>query len=263
MRSAREIGLMREAGKVVAEALELMRRMVRPGVTTGELDAAAEELLTRRGAQPLFKGVPGNPPFPACICASVNEEVVHGIPGPRRLQEGDIVSIDVGCRLNGYCGDCATTLAVGEVTKAKADLLRVAERSLAIAIDQVPHCRCWSEVASQMADFVRSHGFSVVERFVGHGIGTQMHEKPEVPNFVPRSFRSHDFQLEPGLVLAIEPMVNMGTKKVCPAAGDGWTVTTADGKPSAHFEHTVAVSEEGVVVLTLPPEHDVTPRNLG
>ena len=253
MRSPREVGLIRQAGEVVAEALALVRGMVRPGITTGELDEAVEDLFRQRGAKPLFKGVPGNPPFPRCVCTSINEQVVHGIPGDRRLREGDILSIDVGCRLNGYCGDAATTMPVGEVSAEVAELLRVAERALDIAVEQIPHCRVWSDVARRMAGHVRRHGFSMVERFVGHGIGTDMHEKPEVPNFVPRNFRAHDFRLATGLVLAIEPMVNMGTEQVRPPGRDGWTVVTADGLPSAHFEHTVAVTDNGVEVLTLPP----------
>lgn len=253
LRSAREIGLLRQAGGVVAEALQLVRQTAQVGVTTAELDRAVEDLIVKRGALPLFKGVPGNPPFPNCVCASVNEEVVHGIPGPRKLRDGDILSIDVGCRLNGYCGDSATTVPIGAISPDVADLLRVTERSLEIAIEQIPKCRMWTEVAGQMADYVRSYGFSMVERFVGHGIGTQMHERPEVPNFVPRNYGSHDFKLTPGLVLAIEPMVNMGTKKVRSPGRDGWTVVTADGRPSAHFEHTVAVVEGGVSVLTRPP----------
>jgi len=254
LRSSREIALLRQAGLVVAEALELTRRMAEPGITTGELDEAAEDLLRRRGAAPLFKGVPGNPPFPRCTCTSVNEQVVHGIPGDRRLAEGDVVSIDIGCRLAGYCGDAATTVPIGAVPPRTAELLRVTQRALAIAIEQIPRCCMWSEVARQMEAYVRDHRFSMVERFVGHGIGTEMHEKPEVPNFVSRHFRSHDFRLTPGLVLAIEPMVNMGTKRVRPPASDGWTVVTADGLPSAHFEHTVAVTDGGVSVLTLPPD---------
>lgn len=253
LRSAREIDLMRKAGQVVAEALQLVRQTVCPGVTTGDLDEAVEDLFTRRGAKPLFKGVPGTPPFPRCICTSVNEQVVHGIPGPRRLEEGDILSVDVGCRLNGYCGDAATTVGIGTVAQRTAELLRVAERSLDIAVEQVSRCEWWSGVARQMESYVRRHGFAMVEKFVGHGIGKEMHEEPQVPNFVARSFREHDFRLEPGLVLAIEPMVNMGTRKVRPPAQDGWTVATADGQPSAHFEHTVAITENGADVLTLPP----------
>ena len=253
LRSAREIELMRKAGAVVAEALELIRRTARQGITTGELDDGVEDLFRQRGAKPLFKGVPGTPPFPRCICTSINEEVVHGIPGSRRLQDGDILSVDVGCRLDGYCGDAATSVAIGQVPDRWAELLRVAERSLDIAIEQVSRCRWWSEVARQMEACVRRHGFAMVEKFVGHGIGKEMHEEPQVPNFVARNFRSQDFRLEPGLVLAIEPMVNMGTKKVLAPATDGWTVVTADGQPSAHFEHTVAITDNGAAVLTLPP----------
>ena len=250
LRSAREVRLLREAGKVVAEALDVVRSTARPGVTTGELDAAVEDLFHRRGVEPLFKGVPGDPPFPACICASINEEVVHGIPGNRRLTEGDIVSVDTGCRLDGYCGDAAITLPVGTVAGRILRLLQAAERALEIAIQELPRQKRWFDVAGRMAAHVRGEGFSVVEKFVGHGIGTEMHEAPQVPNFVPRGAPSRaNFRIEPGLVLAIEPMVNAGTKDVV-QLGDGWTQVTRDRQPSAHFEHTVAVVNGGVEVLT-------------
>lgn len=253
LRSAREIGLMRRAGLVVWEAHQLAGSMVRPGVTTGEIDRAIERFFAERNAVPLFKGVPGKIPFPAVTCMSINEEVVHGIPGPRRLAEGDILSLDTGCKLDGWCGDAAATYAAGRVKPEVQRLLDVTRGVLDLAIDLMARKSFWSEVAAEMAQYVRGHGFSVVENFVGHGIGREMHEEPQVPNFVSGQLRrSADFRIRPGLVIAIEPMVNMGTKRVRPKR-DHWTQVTADGKPSAHFEHTVAMTESGPYVLTAPP----------
>jgi methionyl aminopeptidase len=262
LRSTREIGLMRKAGIVVWEALQLAGSMVRPGVATRDIDAAVEDFFRQRQAVPLFKGVPGKIPFPAVTCISVNEEVVHGIPNARKLVEGDIVSIDTGCRLNGWCGDAAYTFAVGAIRPEVQRLLDVTEHTLALAIELMGKRSRWSEVAAEMEKYVRDHGFSVVENFVGHGIGRQMHEDPQVPNFVSAHFRRNgDFRLVPGLVLAVEPMVNMGTKRVREGA-DLWTQLTADGKPSAHFEHTIAVTESGPYVLTAAPtkEEAATPQ---
>lgn len=253
LRSAREIAQMRKAGEVVWQALELAGSMLRPGVTTGEVDAAVEGYFVQQQALPLFKGYPGKVPFPAVTCISVNEEVVHGIPGPRVLQSGDIVSIDTGCKIGGWCGDSARTYPVGEVSDSVERLLRVTQGTLNLAIELIGRKSRWSQVASEMERYVKDHGFSVVENFVGHGIGREMHEDPQVPNFVSHHFRrTGDFELVPGLVLAIEPMVNMGTKRVRGLA-DHWTQVTADGKPSAHFEHTVAVTEGGPCVLTAAP----------
>jgi len=250
LKSAREIGLMRVSGKIVAEALALLRDMAEPGMTTGEMDRAVESLFAERGATPLFKGVPGNPPYPACVCISVNEEVVHGIPGDRKLVEGDIVSVDTGCRLNGYCADAATTLPIGTIEPALVELLDTTQRTLGLAIEELPRQKRWFDVAGRMEEYVKSRGFTVVEEFVGHGIGSEMHEPPQVPNFVQKNAPNRaNFKLEPGLVLAIEPMVNVGTKYV-KRLGDGWTQVTRDGKASAHFEHTVALVEGGVEVLT-------------
>lgn len=252
LRSAREIRLMRKAGLVVWEAHQAVRDLVRPGVTTAELDAAIEAVFAKHGAQPLFKGVPGVVPFPAVTCISVNEEVVHGIPGPRKLVSGDIVSVDTGCKLAGWCGDSAWTHAVGEVSAEKRKLLEITEGALNIAIDLLPQKKKWSEVASEMAKYVRAAGFSVVEDFVGHGIGRNLHEDPKVPNYANAETRANDFELRPGLVLAIEPMVNIGVQEVKVLA-DHWTQVTIDGKASAHFEHTIALTKDGVRVLTGPP----------
>lgn len=253
LRSTREIGLMRKAGLVVWEAHQAAAKLVRPGVTTSEIDAAIDGLFAERGAIPLFKGVPGKVPFPAATCISVNEEVVHGIPGRRVLKEGDIVSIDTGCKLEGWCGDSAVTHAVGRVTPEVHKLLLVTEGVLRLAIEEMGRRDYWSEVAHAMAEYVRGHGFSVVECFVGHGIGREMHEDPQVPNFVNEQFRRrHDFRLEPGLVLAVEPMVNLGSKRVR-ALPDHWTQSTQDGRPSAHFEHTIAITKDGPEILTAGP----------
>lgn len=253
-KSAREIGLMRAAGLLVWEAHQIAGRMVKPGVTTGEIDAAVERFFEEKQAIPLFKGVPGKVPFPAVTCISVNEEVVHGIPGLRRLEEGDIVSIDTGCKKNGWCGDAAVTHPVGKVDPEVQRLLDVTRQALEVAVREIRPGRMWSEVAAQMAAVVRDARFSIVESFVGHGIGREMHEEPQVPNFVSRGLKNNgDFMLEPGLVIAVEPMVNMGGKSV-KAMPDHWTQSTRDGRPSAHFEHTIAVGEDGSLVLTAPPE---------
>jgi methionyl aminopeptidase len=253
LRSAREIALMRRAGLVVWGAHQVAGSLVRPGVTTGEIDAAVESFFVAHGAVPLFKGVPGKVPFPASCCISVNDEVVHGIPGSRVLVAGDVVSIDTGCSLGGWCGDSAVTHPVGDVEPRVQQLLDCTRGVLALAIELMSTRNRWSDVATEMAKYVRDHGFSVVENFVGHGIGRSMHEDPQVPNFCTPAFRrNHDFELEPGLVIAVEPMVNMGSKKVRVLA-DHWTQSTIDGMPSAHFEHTVAMTDGGPVVLTAPP----------
>ncbi|MCX7425280.1 MAG: type I methionyl aminopeptidase [Planctomycetia bacterium] len=256
LRSAREIGLMRKAGLLVWEAHQLAASMLRPGVATAEIDAAVERFFAENGAEPLFKGVPGRVPFPAVTCVSINEEVVHGIPSQRRLQPGDILSIDTGCRLNGWCGDAAVTHPIGKVKPEVQRLLDVTRGVLDLAIEAMGRCSMWSEVATQMEAYVKDSGFSVVEAFVGHGIGREMHEDPQVPNFCSRQLRaSGDFRLVPGLVIAVEPMVNMGTKRVRTLA-DHWTQATVDGLPSAHFEHTIAITKSGPYVLTAAPSEN-------
>jgi methionyl aminopeptidase len=253
LRSAREIALMRRAGLVVWGAHQVAAATVRPGVTTREIDAAVDRFFAEHDAVALFKGVPGKVPFPAACCISVNDEVVHGIPGDRVLRSGDVVSIDTGCSVGGWCGDSAITHPVGEVSPEVRRLLDCTSGVLSLAIRLMASRNRWSDVAEEMAAFVRDHGFSVVENFVGHGIGRKMHEDPQVPNFCSPAFRrNHDFELEPGLVIAVEPMVNMGSKKVRVLA-DHWTQSTVDGHPSAHFEHTVAITESGPLVLTAPP----------
>ncbi len=249
LKSPREIGLMREAGKVVAEALRLCRAMAKPGTRTLEIDQAVEALYTQHGVLPLFKGYPGRVPFPAVTCISINEQVVHGIPGPRVIREGDLIKIDTACKLNGWCADAAITVIVGEVRPEWRRLVEVGEQVLQIAIDEMPRRKWWSEVAARMQQHAEAAGFSVVQQYVGHGIGRVMHENPQVPNFVNREIRKHDFRLEEGLVLAVEPMVNMGRQDVL-TLRDHWTVVTRDGLPSVHLEHTLALTREGVVVVT-------------
>ena len=250
---------MRKAGLVVAKAHQLAAGMVRPGVTTGEIDAAVEQLFEQEGAIPLFKGVPGKVPFPAVTCISMNEEVVHGIPGERALVSGDIISIDTGCKIGGWCGDAAVTHPVGEIAPRVQELLDVTRGTLELAIELMGVKELWSAVAAEMETYVLDHDFSVVESFVGHGIGRSMHEDPQVPNFCSKQLLKHgDFRLEPGLVIAVEPMVNMGTRDV-KSMPDHWTMSTQDGQPSAHFEHTIAVSADGPIVLTAAP----TPEEAG
>jgi len=253
LKSPREIALMREAGRVVAKALDQVRRMAVPGVTPDHMDQAVAAIFREHDAIPLFLGYPssvkGKPPFPAVICSSVNEQVVHGIPNRRPLREGDIVSIDTGCKVNGWCGDSALTLAIGAVRPEIQKLLDVTSETLNLSIRAMGRCSSWLEVASLMERYVKSQGLYVVEKFVGHGIGQTMHEEPQVPNFVSKSLRQFDIKLEPGVVLAIEPMVALGTKEVR-TLHDGWTVETKDRRSSAHFEHTVAMTPEGPRVLT-------------
>jgi methionyl aminopeptidase len=253
IKSPREIELMRSAGRVVHEVLMELGRMVQPGMTTAELDARAEELVRQAGGTPLFKGV-RNPqaraPFPACLCTSVNEQVVHGIPNARPLKAGDIVSVDCGVRLRGYCGDAATTLAVGRLAPMVQNLLAVTQEALEVAIGATRPGERWSRVARLIQECVENGGFSVVREFVGHGIGQDMHEEPKVPNYYDRSQRHADFELRPGMTLAIEPMVTAGRPEVRLADGTGWPVVTKDGSWAAHFEHSVAVTESGADVLT-------------
>ena len=253
LKSPREINLMRDAGRVVALALDRARALAVPGGTTAEIDAAVAATFREVGATPLFKGVPSSvarkPPFPAVVCASVNEAVVHGIPSRRPLQAGDILSLDTGCRLNGWCGDAAITLPIGEVSAEVKKLLEVTQQTLDLAIRAMGRARNWSEVAGLMEAFVKSQGMYVIEKFVGHGIGQGMHEEPQVPNFMSKELKKKDIRLEPGIVLAIEPMVALGTKEV-KILEDGWTVITKDRRFAAHFEHTVAMTPDGPRVLT-------------
>lgn len=248
-----QIDRMRKAGRLVHEALRRCREAIKPGMTTGQLDAIAEQVIQENpGAVGLFKWYPtykSTDPdvFPAVTCISVNDIVVHGIPGPRVLNEGDLVSIDFGVRLDGWCGDSATTLMVGKVTQEHQRLCEVTQHVLQIAIENIRPHRRWSQIASQMQRYAQQAGMGVIRDFVGHGIGRTMHEDPKVPNFAARD--QGDFELRQGMVLAVEPMCTLGTDKV-KILPDKWTVVTADGKFAAHYEHTIAVTERGAEVLT-------------
>ncbi|MFO1091921.1 MAG: type I methionyl aminopeptidase [Planctomycetaceae bacterium] len=249
LKSRREIDRMRAAGAVVAEAHQLARAMIAPGITTAEIDAAVEALMAERGVIPLLKGFPGEVPFPAVTCMSVNHEIVHGIPSSYCLQAGDIVSVDTGCKLDGWCADAAWSYPVGEVDDEKRRLLQAGERILAVAIEAFGTERKWSGVVRRMMQVARGAGFSLVEQFVGHGIGREMHEPPQVPNHLTSLTRREDFEIRTGLVLAIEPMVNAGSPDVRILA-DHWTAVTTDGRPAVHFEHTVALTPNGPELLT-------------
>jgi methionyl aminopeptidase len=253
LRSRREIELIRNAGAIVAKVLSKLQEAARPGISTAELDRLAERITRESGAQALFKGVVSpyaKKPFPGVICASLNEQVVHGIPSDAvRLKDGDVLSVDYGNRLGGYCGDAAVTIAVGNVSAEKRKLIEVTKQVLDIAIASSRPGVRWSQVAEKMQAYAESAGFSVVEDFVGHGIGTEMHEEPRVPNFVSDELLANDIYLQEGMILAVEPMINIGTHAVH-TLKDGWTVVTRDGKCSAHFEHTIAIVKGGCEVLT-------------
>jgi methionyl aminopeptidase len=243
-RSASELEKMRAAGRLVGEVLTELTARVAPGVTTAALDEVAEELIRQAGAIPAFKGYHG---YPATICASINEEVIHGIPSGRRiLNEGDVISIDVGASLDGYYGDSAVTLPVGPVSEEAATLLRVTEESLYKAIERVRVGGRISDLGHAVQQHVEAYGFSVVREFVGHGIGQRMHEEPQIPNY---GEPGRGPRLTEGMVLAIEPMVNAG-KPAVKVLADGWTAVTRDASLSAHFEHTVAVTADGPRILT-------------
>ena len=257
LKSSREINLMRPAGLAVWQGLQIAKELAVAGNTTGQIDAAVKEYYKKIDGEPLFLDYPnssaGKPAFPGVTCTSVNEQVVHGIPGDYVLKEGDVISIDTGCRLHNWCGDSAITLPIGEIDPAVQKLLEVTAKTLQLAIDLMAQKELWSEIAAEMESYVRDSGFTTVENFVGHGIGENMHEPPQVPNYRSKNLLAKDdFRLGPGIVIAVEPMVNLGTKRVI-AEPDHWTMSTADGKPSAHFEHTLAITEEGVRVLTAPP----------
>jgi len=261
LKSQREIDLMRAAGRIVAEALRICRSMAQPGTKTVEIDQAVEAHYAKYNAIPLFKGYPGQKvPFPAVTCISLNEQVVHGIPGQRVVHEGDLIKIDTACKLNGWCADAAVTIPVGELRPEWKRLLQVAEETLQIAATELARRKWWSEVALAMQRHVEKAGFSVVKQYVGHGIGRIMHENPQVPNFSDREVRKHDFKLVEGLVLAIEPMVNMGRGDV-DVLRDHWTVVTRDGLPSVHVEHTFAITKDGICVVTADSDAEmILPR---
>jgi len=244
---------MRRAGAVVADVLSQLQKIAAPGMTTASLDGIALRMTAAAGAEALFQGVrspQARMPFPGAICASINEQVVHGIPSETVvLREGDILSLDFGVRLNGYCGDAAVTVPIGRISEENRRLMETTREVLEIAIQRSRPGVRWSEVAGLMQRHAETAGFSVVRDFVGHGIGTKMHEDPKVPNFVSEELLADDIWLAEGMVLAVEPMINAGTYAVR-TLGNGWTVVTRDGKCSAHFEHTMAVVKGGCEVLT-------------
>lgn len=242
-KSEQEIKYMRDAGRVVALTHKELEKALRPGVTTKELDALAEDFILKQGARPAFKGLYG---FPATACTSVNEEVVHGIPGLRKLEDGDIISIDLGAEINGFYGDATQTLVLEPVSDETLELVRVTEQALYIGIDQAREGNRLSDISHAIQEYVESHGLSVVRDYVGHGIGTKLHEDPQVPNF-GRPGRGP--RLKRGMTLAIEPMVNMGTHEV-QTLPNNWTVVTKDRKMSAHVEHTIAITDDVPEILT-------------
>ncbi|MCY6957382.1 type I methionyl aminopeptidase [Clostridium brassicae] len=244
IKNDKEIEYMRQAGKVVAETLLKIEKIVKPGISTGELDRIAEEYIKSQNAVPSFKGYYG---FPASICASVNNEVVHGIPGKRVLQEGDIVSIDCGAILNGYHGDAARTFAVGEISKEAKMLIEVTKKSFFQGIEKAILGNRLTDISSAVQEYAEGQGYSVVRDYVGHGIGRDMHEDPEIPNF---GKPGRGPKLTEGMVLAIEPMINIGQYNVR-VEPNGWTVVTNDGTLSAHYENTVAIMKNGPEILTL------------
>ncbi|MCL2352861.1 MAG: type I methionyl aminopeptidase [Firmicutes bacterium] len=251
IKNREQIALMRQANRIVAETHALLERNIRPGVTTGELNRLADEFIRSCGAAPSFLGVPcmleDGVPFPASVCVSVNEEVIHGIPGLRRLKEGDIVSIDIGAEFRGFHGDAARTFAVGKVMAERQKLLDVTKASFFEGILFARQNNHLHQISGAIQDYVEKNGFSVVRDFIGHGIGRQMHEAPEIPNFRPKS---RGPKLSPGMTLAVEPMVNIGTYEV-EILGDDWTVVTKDGKCSAHYENTILITDGDPEILSV------------
>jgi methionyl aminopeptidase len=246
-KSRKEIDKMRAAGQLVGSVLRELRRMAVPGVTTLEINDAADKMIRDGGAYPTFKGYNG---FPYSICASVNEQVVHGFPSKYELKEGDIFSIDVGATLDGFVGDTATTVPIGNVAEDLLKLIRVAEESLQLAIDKCRAGNHLGDIGHVVQQHAESHGYSIVRDYVGHGIGRRMHEDPQIPNY---GKPGKGPKIRTGYVFAVEPMINIGSHHT-KTLNDGWTVVTVDGKPSAHVEHTIAVTEEGPEVLTLVKE---------
>jgi methionyl aminopeptidase len=248
IKSQHELALMREAGRVNALALAAVRDLVHPGVTTAELDAAAEEVIRKHGGKPVFKGYPGPYPYPATLTVSVNEELVHGIPGNRKLKEGDIVSIDCGTLLDGFVGDSAFSMGVGEISPEAQRLLDVTEQSLYQGIAKIRAGNRVGDVSYAVQEYAESRGFFLTREYTGHGVGREMHEGPQVPNY---GTPGRGMVLRPGLTIALEPMALVGTARTRVLA-DEWTVVSADGSLTAHFEHTVAVTEGDPLILTLP-----------
>lgn len=248
IKSKEELALMREAGRVNALALAAVRDVIAPGVVTADLDALAEEIIRKHGGIPVFKGYPGAYPYPASLCISINEELVHGFPSKRRLKEGDIVSVDCGTLLEGFVGDAAFTVGVGEISPEAKRLIEVTEQALYEGIRWMRPGNRTGDVSAAIQRFVESHGYHVTREYTGHGVGRQMHEGPQVPNY---GTPGRGVVLRPGMTIALEPMVLVGTPRtrVLP---DQWTVVSADGSLTAHYEHSVAVTEDEPLILTLP-----------
>jgi methionyl aminopeptidase len=243
IKSEEDLQMLKRSGRILSAVMRKIEKSVRPGLTTLDIDLLSEELILKENALPAFKGYKG---FPATACISVNEEIVHGIPSPRVILEGDIVSIDLGVNLKGYFSDMAVTVPVGKVDENKKKLIEVTKNSLEAGIKQARPGNYLSDISHSIQSFVEEYGFSVVRNFVGHGIGKALHEEPEIPNFGAAHLGP---LLKSGMVLAIEPMVNLGGWQCC-IASNGWTAVTRDGLASAHFEHTVAVTDKGPVILT-------------
>lgn len=244
LKSEKDLEMLRKSGKILAKVFKKLQESVRPGITTKEINLLAEELVAKENALPAFKGYRG---FPATICTSINEEIIHGIPGDRKIKEGDIVSLDLGVNYEGYFSDAAVTMAVGKIDSQGKKLIEVTKKALSIGINEARPENRLSDISYNIQNYVEKNGFSVVRQFVGHGIGKNLHEEPEIPNFG----RLHEGPaLKSGMVFAIEPMVNMGSWEA-EILDNGWTAVTKDRLPSAHFEHTVAITEKGPEILTL------------
>ena len=243
LKSEKDLEMLRKSGKILAKVLKKLQESVKPGITTKEINLLAEELVAKENALPAFKGYRG---FPATICTSINEEIIHGIPSDRKIKEGDIVSLDLGVNYEGYFSDAAVTVAVGKIDSQGKKLIEVTKKALSIGINEARPENRLSDISYNIQNYVEKNGFSVVRQFVGHGIGKNLHEEPEIPNFG----RLHEGPaLKSGMVFAIEPMVNMGSWEA-EILDNGWTAVTKDRLPSAHFEHTVAITEKGPEILT-------------
>jgi methionyl aminopeptidase len=248
IKSPQEIATLREAGRINAMALQAVRHLVHPGVTTAELDAAAEEVIRKHGAVPTFKGYPGPYPYPASICASINEQLVHGIPGKRRLQSGDIISVDCGSTFDGFVGDAAFTMGVGEISPEAQRLIEITEQALYVGIQKMRANNRVGDVSAAIQEFVEQAGFHVTREYTGHGVGRQMHEGPQVPNY---GIAGRGQILRQGMTIALEPMVLIGTSQTRVLA-DQWGVVSVDGSLTAHWEHSVAITDGDPLILTLP-----------
>ncbi len=248
LKTPKEIEILREANRIVANILAKIGEIIRPGITTGELDKIASAMIRNSGGKAAFKGyrMSNRRPYPACICSSVNEQIVHGIPGPRILKEGDVVGVDVGVQYKGFVGDAARTYPVGVVSEDATRLLKVTEESLYRGIEQAVPGNRLQQISAAVQKHVEENGFSVVRDFVGHGVGRKMHEPPQIPNYTGVGGNP---RLEVGMTLALEPMVNQGSWRI-KLLDDEWTAVTADGKLSAHFEHSIAITEDGPYILS-------------